>query len=127
MKATRRHWYREVGTILYFPLSMLASKHGSKGRGLSQFRVILFMFAVGFVSHWPVVWSADSVMALMALVFALPISDLFSKVPVGEAVGALEAFFTRRGGSPIPSSSSSVEADGHSGAGSPSLSEGQIL
>lgn len=92
----RRSFWRIVGDLAYWPFSMLGSKHDTRHRHLSQFRVVLFSFAVAFIVHWPDDWTGHDVAALAILVFALPLGDLFARVPVAESVDALAVFFSSR-------------------------------
>lgn len=94
---TRRHWGREVWERIRYPLTMLESKH-QKGRRLSQFRVVVLLMAVGFYRHWPGDWSTGSAFALSMILLAIPIGDLFARVPVAEALAALQVVFAAAGG-----------------------------
>ncbi len=85
----RRSFRRRALAALAYPLSMWESKHDPRVRRLSQFRVVVGIFAFAFVRHWPEVWNGPAVAALAVLALALPVSDLFARVPVSEA---LEAF-----------------------------------
>lgn len=97
---TRRHWGREVWERVRYPLSMLESKH-QKGRRLSQFRVVVLLMAIGFFQHWPAEWSNGSAFALAMILLAIPIGDLFARVPVAEALAALQVVFAAAGGKAI--------------------------
>lgn len=97
---TRRHWGREVWERVRYPLTMLESKH-QKGRRLSQFRVVVLLMAIGFYLHWPADWSTGSALALSMILLAIPIGDLFARVPVAEALAALQVVFAAAGGKAI--------------------------
>jgi len=70
---------------------------GSSGK-LSQLRVTVAVFGSAYVAHWPAEWTADAVAALAILVFATPVDALFARVPVTDALGAVQAFFGSVGG-----------------------------
>lgn len=89
MAFSRRHWGRDLMAGVRYPLRMFEGRHGK----VSQFRVILFMFAVAFVVHWPATWSDSARDALAIIVFGLPIGDLFALIPIADALGAVQAFF----------------------------------
>lgn len=86
---TRRHWGREFVRAW---LDVTGMFRGASGK-LSQLRVTVAVFGTAFVVHWPQEWTSDAVTALAILVFAVPVDALFSRVPVGETLGALQAFF----------------------------------
>ena len=93
---TRRHWAREAREVIGYPLSMFRSGHAKSGEGkprkLSQFRVVVFMFAVSFVWHWPASpWGMYDWLALAVIALALPVADLFAGVPFAEGLSALTA------------------------------------
>lgn len=92
---SRRHLWREIGDLVRVPISMFEGKHREPRAPLrfSMFRVILALFAWDFHRNFPTTWTSDDWTALALILFALPLSDLFARVPVSEAVGALEAFF----------------------------------
>lgn len=86
---SRRHWGRDLLGGVRYPLRMFEGKSGK----LSQFRVILFMFACAFVVNWPGEWTNAARDALAIIVFGLPVGDLFALIPAAEALGAVQAFF----------------------------------
>lgn len=73
-------------------LSFWVEKDDPGGR-LSQFRLILTLFAVGYVRHWPGTVAPPDVALAVAILFALPLRALFRLVPAAEAVSALRVFF----------------------------------
>lgn len=90
---TRRHWAREVRSyVVGTYLDLTGMFRGASGK-FSQFRLILAVVVVQYSRHWPGEWNGDAVAALAILVFALPVDALFARVPVTEALGALQAFF----------------------------------
>ena len=93
MRRPRRHWTRELTSAVNWTLSPWVDK-GDNGKGrLSQFRLLLFLFGLAYVWHWPEAHSWEGVALAAVIIFALPIRDLFGKVPVSEAMGALRAVF----------------------------------
>jgi len=89
----RRHWRRELTSAVNWTLSPWVDK-GDNGKGrLSQFRLLLTLFGMAYVWHWPVTHSWEGAALAGVIIFALPIRDLFGKVPVSEAMGALRAVF----------------------------------
>lgn len=93
---SRRHWAREALDALFLPLSMFQSKRAARGpRTLSALRVLL---GVVMALVWRVLDSGShftmpDVWVLLVVVAALPLSDLFSMVPVREGLAALVAIF----------------------------------
>jgi hypothetical protein len=88
MRPKRSIW-RNIGN----PITMLHDKHVERESEWSAFRTILFLFAWGYLSHWPDVLTGPAVALAAVIIFGLPIRDLFSKVPVSEALGAIRSFF----------------------------------
>ncbi|GMV07368.1 MAG: hypothetical protein AMXMBFR53_36430 [Gemmatimonadota bacterium] len=91
----RRREYPRLRLAVRFSswaLSWLEEKD-KDGRRLSGFRLVLAAFAVGYLANWPQEWSGPAVAALAALVFGLPVRDLFRAIPAGEALAALRVFF----------------------------------
>lgn len=94
-KWTRRHWWREVTGAVRAVFSMFEGKRDARApMRLSMFRVVLALFAWDYHNNWPQTWTTDAWVALALILFALPVSDLFAKVPVSEAAAALEGFFS---------------------------------
>lgn len=62
-------------------------------RVLSQFRVVILTFTVGFFIKWPASWDWPTWAALTTIVLALPVRDFAEKVPVSEGLAALTAVF----------------------------------
>lgn len=90
-KFTRRHWGRTLLDGIRWPLSMMETKHRPRDRRLSQFRVILMMFAVSFCAGWLQWVDTWPEFALgMVILLAIPTADLFWQVPVGELLGAMK-------------------------------------
>lgn len=83
---TRRHPLRELA-------GLLADKDDPSGRW-SGFRLILYVFAGAYVATVmrPSMNSAEVALGV-AILFGLPVRDLFKKVPASEALGALRAVF----------------------------------
>lgn len=100
---------------LSYPLTMFEGKHGDpRMRRLSQFRVVVGLFAIQFVRHWPDAWTGAEVSALAVIVLALPVADLFARVPVTEALDAFRQIAVAaasRGGSPAGADGRSARAD----------------
>ena len=74
------------------PLTMLMAKNNGK-REFSQLRVAVFVSLVAFVYNWPESFGPWDFAALATILLALPISDLFAKAPVQEALTALTVIF----------------------------------
>ena len=93
---SRRSWGRQARAFVRSALSIFESKSRDANGAVrySQFRIVLFGFAVMFVTHWPATWDKWSVLALAVLVLALPVEDLFRKVPVADAMDAQAAVFS---------------------------------
>ena len=89
---SRRHWSRELTNAALWFLSTWVDK-GDESKRLSQFRVLLTLFGVAYVWHWPATHSWEGVALAGVIIFGLPIRDLFAKVPVSEAMDALRAVF----------------------------------
>lgn len=121
---TRRHWAREVGTALLWPISFLQSKH--KGRGLaplSMQRLILGV-SVWLVCTTPLAsWTWPAVGALALVNFALIIETLFMNVPVREGLQALTALF----GAAVAKRTRTVSIEETAEAPSPSPAEDGAL
>jgi len=114
MKPDPRSPRRRLLSALAYPLSMWESKRDPRIRRLSQFRVVVGLFAFAFMRHWPTEWTWPAVWALAVLALALPVSDLFSRVPVAEALDAFRQIAVAaasRGGSPAGADSRSARAD----------------
>lgn len=95
VETERRGQYPLLRLVVAFSswaLSWLEEKEDGKRR-LSGFRMVLALFAVTFVKHWPAEWNGPGVAALAVIVFGLPVRDLFRAVPVSEALAALRVFF----------------------------------
>lgn len=77
---------------LRWVFTAFVDKDDDEGR-VSQFRVLLWMFGVAYVQHWPADMSIPAVSAMGMILFGLPVRDLMKKVPAAEALEAVKAFF----------------------------------
>lgn len=102
---TQRHWRREAAEALTLPMTMLMSKQapvfspdGKQMRQRNRLSMVRVVVGVLLILVWRVLdagghFTMPDVWVLLVVAATLPLSDLFSMVPVREGLSALVAVF----------------------------------